>query len=539
MNKKLLNNLYFIIFVILFFTLITSSWVGAASTGETLNIRELKKPLTLNPIYAADDLSKKITKQIFENLVIINKQGKLEPYLAESWKIKDEGRTIEVNLRDDIYFHEKIKDNIDTKNRGRNVTAEDWKWSLNYLASPKNKSTYADLLENVLGYSDYILGKSKEIRGINVINKYRLEFKLKTSNALFLYNLAHPAAVVMPKEDVENKNLFWDLNPVGTGAFKFNNLDKNTLTLIKNSNYWDYEDDSKLPFLEEINFHFADSTSNNAGHIENYSLYKISSNEYNTFKDENTPKNYNLTKFPGSNIYYYGLYFNNVNYQDQQIDNKEFRESLNYIIDRKELIENLNPVFYMPIKANQDIFINKINNERKVEELRKIIESSSDSKLKLLINNKDINIKIAEEIKKQFLKYNIELEIVKLNWSNYINEIESDSKKYDLFFMSYNINNIFSFLRETFYSETEEQKDNYFNYDNSRLNYLLDYLEIETDAAKRDKAYEIIREIVRSDIPAFYLMQSADTFLVENKVKFLEKHNDYNNQLYKYIYLEK
>ncbi|MFW6282393.1 MAG: ABC transporter substrate-binding protein, partial [bacterium] len=453
--------------------------------------------------------------------------------------IKDEGKKIIVNLRDDIYFHSKIKDNIDTKNKGRNVTAEDWKWSLNYLASPENKSTYADLLKNILGYNDYITGKSKEIRGISVLNKYKLEFRLKTSNALFLYNLAHPAAVVMPKEDVENKNLLWDLNPVGTGAFIFNNLDKNSLSLVKNSNYWDSKDDLRLPYLEEIKFDFTDSKDNNAENIENYSLYKINSNEYNIIENENIPNNYNLIKFPGSNIYYYGLYFSNTNDQNQQIDNKEFKESLNYIIDRKKLIENLNPAFYMPIKEKQDIFANKTNNEAKVKDLRRIIESSSDSKLKLMINNKDTNIKIAEEIKRQFSKYNIELEIVKLNWSNYIKEIESDRKKYDLFFMSYNINNIFSFIRENFYSETEEEKDNYFNYDNSRLNYLLDYLEIETDPAKRDKAFEIIKDIIYSDIPAFYLMQSADTFLVKNKVEFLEKFNDYNNQLYKYLYLEK
>lgn len=539
MHKKLLKNRNLLTLIILLFIFITNNSLSALSYGGTLNIRELKKPLTLNPIHAVDNLSKKITEQIFENLFIINNQGKIKPYLAESWEIKDEGRKIVINLRDDVYFHEKIKDNIKTKNGGRNVTAEDWKWSLNYLASPKNKSSYADILKNVVGYNDYILGKSNKIKGINVIDEYSLEFRLKSSNALFLYNLAHQAAVVMPKEDVKNNNLNWDLNPVGTGAFIFDKLDKNLLSLVKNNNYWDYEDNKHLPYLDKINFHFAISTEKNDYNLKDYSLFKINSKEYSSFiEDINITDDYDLIKFPGPDIYYYGLYFSNDNEQNQQIDKTEFRELLDHIIDRSKLIENINSAYYMTIKKNQDIFGDNKDDETKINVLSDKYDLSPDLKLRLLINDKDLNIKAAEEIKKQFSKYDIELEIVKLNWVDYINKIEGNSEEYDLFFMSYKTNNIFEFLRENFYSETGDQKDNYFNYDNSRLNYLLDYLEIETAADKRDRALEIIEDIISSDIPAFYLMQGAESYLIENKVKYFEKFNNYNNQFYKYIYLE-
>jgi ABC-type transport system substrate-binding protein len=539
MHKKLFKNIDLLTLIILLFVFITNNSLSALSYGGTLNIRELKKPLTLNPIHAVDDLSKKITEQIFENLVIINNKGEIEPYLAESWKIKDEGRTILVNLREDIYFHEEIKNNINTKNGGRNVTAEDWKWSLNYLASPENKSTYSDILKNVVGYNDYINGKSNTIKGINVIDKYSLEFKLQTSNALFLYNLAHPAAVVIPKEDVQNKNLNWDLNPVGTGAFIFYKLEKNSLTLVRNNDYWDYEDEKQLPYLEKINLYFTTVLERNDYILKDYSLFKINSEEYNEFiEGKNIPNDYNLIKFPGADIYYYGLYFSRDNYQDQQIDNPEFRELLNHIIDRKKLIENLNSAYYMPIKTNQDIFANNKDNETEITELKDKYDFNSALKLKLLINNKDINIKAAEEIKKQFSKYEIELELIKVNWVNYINEIEGNIGEYDLFFMSYKTNNVFEFLRKNFYSESGNQKDNYFNYHNPRLNYLLDYLEIETAADKRARALEIIKDIIYSDVPAFYIMQSADTYLVDNRLNYSEKFSRYNNQFYKYLYFD-
>ncbi len=539
MYKKFYDNKYLLILTISIFIFITNYRVLAVSSGGILNIRELKKPLTLNPIHSVDDVSKKITEQIFESLVIVNNQGKIEPYLAESWEIMDEGRTIIVKLRNDVYFHDKIKNNINTKNGGRNVTAEDWKWSLNYLASPENKSPYAYILKNVVGYNDYINGNSNKIKGINVIDEYTLEFKLQSSNALFLYNLAHSAAVVLPKEDVKNKSLKWDINPVGTGAFIFDKLDNNSLSLVKNNNYWDYEDKKKLPYLEEIIFYFAVFSDDNDYNFEDYSLFKINSEEYSLlFEDKTIPNNYDLIKFPGADIYYYGLYFGEDYQQNNGIDYQEFRELLNHIIDRGELIENLKTAHYMPIKTNQDIFSYNKGDEIKINNLKDEFNLSPDFKLKLIINNKDLNIKAAEEIKKQFSKYEIELEITKLNWVEYINEIEENSGDYDLFFMSYKTNNVFEFLRENFYSETEDQKNNYFNYHNSRLNYLLDYLEIETAADKRDRAIEIIQDVIHSDVPAFYIMQSAETYLIENRLKYLEKFKEYNSKFYKYVYLE-
>jgi ABC-type transport system substrate-binding protein len=539
MYKKFYDNKYLLILTISIFIFITNYRVLAVSSGGILNIRELKKPLTLNPIHSVDDVSKKITEQIFESLVIVNNQGKIEPYLAESWEIMDEGRTIIVKLRNDVYFHDKIKNNINTKNGGRNVTAEDWKWSLNYLASPENKSPYAYILKNVVGYNDYINGNSNKIKGINVIDEYTLEFKLQSSNALFLYNLAHSAAVVLPKEDVKNKSLKWDINPVGTGAFIFDKLDNNSLSLVKNNNYWDYEDKKQLPYLEEIIFYFAVFSDDNDYNFEDYSLFKINSEEYSLlFEDRTILNNYDLIKFPGADIYYYGLYFGEDYQQNNGIDYQEFRELLNHIIDRGELIENLKTAHYMPIKTNQDIFSYNKGDEIKINDLKDEFNLSPDFKLKLIINNKDLNIKAAEEIKKQFSKYEIELEITKLNWVEYINEIEENSGDYDLFFMSYKTNNVFEFLRENFYSETEDQKNNYFNYHNSRLNYLLDYLEIETAADKRDRAIEIIQDVIHSDVPAFYIMQSAETYLIENRLKYLENFKEYNSKFYKYVYLE-
>jgi len=474
------------------FILILSSSITAANYGGNLKIRVLHKPLNLNPIYAADEISTLINAQIFENLVTYNSSGQLVPELAESWQIHKDAQTIIINLRDDIYFHKNIKESL-TQNKGRNVTAEDWKWSLNYLADPENKSPYADILEDIEGYEDYRSGKSERLEGITQLSKYTLEISLERPNALFIYNLAHPAAVVMPKEDVENNNLIWSLNPVGTGAFYLNNYQGKRLSLKKNSSYWEYSGENKLPYLEEITFYFTDQTAETVYNPEDFDLFKVNLEEYEIYKQESLiPQGYSLIKIPESRLYYYGFNFFEADGNNLNNQNRELRELLNCLVNSEEIIDKLNLSNYIA----QEKYIyseSEENYSRESEKCREIIEELNeqpDFKLQLVINNKYFNPKVAEEVKKQLAQYNIELQIKDLSWTEYLEHINNSKGTYDLFLHSADIYNIFKYLREDFYSNGLENQSNLYNYQNDRLNYLIDYLEIENSFLQQNSRFQ-------------------------------------------------
>ncbi len=519
--------------------LILSSIITAAEYGGNLKIRVLQKPLTLNPIYAVDEISKLINAQIFENLVSYNSSGQLEPELAESWQIQEDAQTVIINLRNDIYFHEKIK-NSQSQNKSRNVTAEDWKWSLNYLADPENKSPYAYILEDIEGYEDYRSGKSEQLEGITQLSKYTLEISLKRANALFIYNLAHPAAAVMPKEDVENNNLTWSLNPVGTGAFYLKSYQGNRLKLKKNSSYWGYSGENKLPYLEEITLYFTDQTAETVYNPEDFDLYKVDSEEYEIYKNERLiPEGYRLIKIPESRLYYYGFDFSAVEENNINNQNRELRKLLNCLVDSEEIIDNLNINNYI---AQEKYIFSKAEEKysRETEKCRELIndlKNQSNLKLKLAVNNKDFNIQVAEEVKKQLSQFNIELEIEVLSWTKYLDNINSNNGNYDLFLQSSDIYNIFKYLRENFYSNGIEDKSNIYNYQNDRLNYLLDYLVIESSLEKRNRAYSLINNIIQSDIPALYLFQGAESYLIDEDINNTEEFNNfYRKDQFKYIH---
>ena len=532
MKKKIL--LINLIIVLLF-----SLTVNAAEYGGTLRIRSLQQVISLNPTQAVEDISIEITNQIFENLLNIDQNGKLKPLLAKSWEIKDGGRKFSFNLKENVYFQEKIKEDEKTKNRGREVTAEDWKWSLNFLASPKNKSPYTELLKDVKGYQEFKSGEADELSGIRTEGKYRLIIELQRANIPFLYNLTHHAAVVMPREDVINSNLHWSLNPVGSGAFIFENIDSESLVLRKNNNYWQRNDEDKpLPYLDKIKFYFPNTNKNSLNH---FSLYKLTSEEYSKFLANSfTDKNYRFKKVAKNYLNYYGIVFNIGN--DELLDKRRFREFLNYALDRQKIIENLALNNFIPVRdffaaSNKKIYS---YNPKRAEEIIKDFDLNSNFRIKLAVNENSVNQKIAEEIKAQLIDYGIEIEIEKRNWVKHLNFKDNSLFREEyLLAKSSNINVPYNFIYKNFHSDNLSS-DNYYNlFNNSRLDNFLEYIKIESDKENRERALSLIKDIIYSEIPVLYLFQSAESYLVDKRIRNFDLlDNYYRVPEYKRLYFE-
>jgi len=83
--------------------LVSSGTQGAY--GGRLTIGQRSEPKTLNPVLAADAVSREVIHRVMADLVHINR-GSLatEPALAKSWKLSPDGRTFTLQLRHGIRF---------------------------------------------------------------------------------------------------------------------------------------------------------------------------------------------------------------------------------------------------------------------------------------------------------------------------------------------------------------------------------------------------------------------------------------------------
>src|SRR5437762_4727783 len=84
----------------------TASAVSAQTAGGTLVIALDQEPPTLDPHASPSAVTFQIIASITENLLYQGRDGKLVPWLAESWSTSADGRTVTFKLRKDVRFHE-------------------------------------------------------------------------------------------------------------------------------------------------------------------------------------------------------------------------------------------------------------------------------------------------------------------------------------------------------------------------------------------------------------------------------------------------
>ncbi|MFQ5839961.1 MAG: ABC transporter substrate-binding protein [Candidatus Methylomirabilales bacterium] len=147
-------------------------------------------PTTLDPRVATDAVSLHLTELIFSSLVRTDAGLRVIPDLAERWEQPDP-RTYIFALRSNVRFH-----------HGPEVTADDVRYTYESLRDPRLGSAYAGVL--------------KEVEEIEVLDRYRIAFRLRRPFSPFLYHLT---LGIVPADRGAAKD--FGQRPVGSGPFRF------------------------------------------------------------------------------------------------------------------------------------------------------------------------------------------------------------------------------------------------------------------------------------------------------------------------------
>ena len=162
---------------------------------------------------------------LFNGLVQLDDDLNVQPCIAASWSISEDGTIYSFKLRDDVYFH----DNDAFENgKGRQVIASDFVYSFNRI------------LDEKLGSPGSWIFKDKVVdnQPFTAIDDQTFELKLKTPFRPMLGILSMQYCMVVPREAIEKYGKGFRNNPVGTGPFKFKRwLENQALFLEPNTNY--------------------------------------------------------------------------------------------------------------------------------------------------------------------------------------------------------------------------------------------------------------------------------------------------------------
>lgn len=317
--EKITLLVSFLLFLTSGIFLLNRLYIGAthevAASGGKYIEGSLGQPRLINPLYSStNDADRDIAELVFSGLVKYDSDGKIIPDLAESYEIKDNGKTYEFRLKDNVFWHD-----------GEKFTADDVSFTIKAIQNSDYKSP---LRANWLGVD------------IEEVSPQLIKLKIKTPYTSFLENCA---VKIMPKHvwekmPAENFPLaIYNLQPIGTGPYKFKSLEKDKMgnitsfVLSANARYFNGK-----PYISEIIFeYFNDETaalnSLKSGKIDGLSFFVAKGLD----KIKKKPLNVYDIAMPR----YFAIFLNGT--KNKIFQDKNIRDAINYGIDKQELISKI------------------------------------------------------------------------------------------------------------------------------------------------------------------------------------------------------
>jgi len=174
-----------------------AAFAAPASGRDAINLTLNQAVETLNPYRTTSIIDIQLFSQIYETLFFLADTGELAPRLAESFEIGEDGMTYIVKLRKDAKFH-----------NGKNVTAEDVAWSLDYALKSGPYTHKRASLSN--------------FDSATVIDDYTVEIKSTDRSAAFFRSLCINGYILCKSEFLaaeEAKTVGINWIPYGTGPY--------------------------------------------------------------------------------------------------------------------------------------------------------------------------------------------------------------------------------------------------------------------------------------------------------------------------------
>lgn len=197
MNK----HIKYTIWVVIVAAVAGLSWFllsGQGKSSDTLNevaIQDL--PYTYSSTKAQTASEFNMLALTAATPLALDRNGHLKEYAAKEVKVSNQNQKVTITLKDGLKYED-----------GSNVSAQDYKTSINLLANPNSKASYASWATDwIVGAKDVFENKTKEVSGVKVLSKNKYEINLTGKYGFFKSTLSSGIWAPLKKEWVEKIGL--------------------------------------------------------------------------------------------------------------------------------------------------------------------------------------------------------------------------------------------------------------------------------------------------------------------------------------------
>ncbi len=469
--------------VITFFTAATTVAAQAQRTDAIIGLQ--LEPPHLDPTSAAAGaIDQVLYANVFEGLTRFGPDGSVQPGLAASWTISDDGLSYTFQLREGVTFHD-----------GTAFEASDVVFSLDRARAEDSTNAQKALFAG--------------IEDVEALDDTSVRIDLATPQGNFLFNLAWGDAVMVARESIEDiKN-----QPIGTGAFRFEQWRRgDQISLSRNADYW-----GEATSLEAATFKFiseptAAYAAMLAGDIDAFYSYPAPEN---LAQFERDPR---FTVLSGNTE---GETILAINNQQSPFDDIRVRKAVSHAIDRQAIIDGAMFGYGTPIGSHfaphnpdyVDLTANAAFDPALARELLAQAGYREGFSTTLKLPPPSYARRGGEIIAAQLREVGIEAEISFLEWAQWLEQV----------FRGYDYGLTIVSHTEPMDINIYARPDYYFQYDNPDFQALIETLAVESDPAARSALLAQAQTTIAEDFVNGYLFQLALTSVVDAKLQGIWK----------------
>ncbi len=209
----------------------TSTTGGAVKTGGTLNVGLDSDVVKLDPVKSTALVDRQVMLNIYDTLVRVDAQNKIQPDLATSWSYTSPTQLV-FTLRSDVKFQDGTPFNADAV-----VT------NINRILNDHTSPRYSEI---------------SSVASVTAVDPTHVQFNLSKPFGPLLAALTDRAGMMLSPQAISSgEDLVNAPKNAGSGPFEFVNWVKGDhLTLQRNPNYWAKSSTgASLPYLDKIVYH--------------------------------------------------------------------------------------------------------------------------------------------------------------------------------------------------------------------------------------------------------------------------------------------